>query len=88
MDGFNLTNFTDTFFSSTYSFDVQSVCYCPSHRLNQVTLKDACKIAWNPDGTVLAYGPILRGQFEGNPDIAGIGVGHIATLTHFNVNNH
>ncbi|KAF3024387.1 hypothetical protein E8E14_014397 [Neopestalotiopsis sp. 37M] len=76
MGDFNLTEFTDSFFSQTYSFDVQAVCYAPNHRIDGVTLEDACKIDWNPNGTVRAYGPIERGQFEGNPDIAGLGSLH------------
>lgn len=88
MDDFKLTEFTDSFFSQTYSFDAQQVCYAPNHRIDGVKLEDACKIDWNPNGTVRAYGPIERGQFEGNPDIAGLGVGFIVPSALLDTNVH
>jgi hypothetical protein len=69
-------SFLASFIWGNYSFEVQNIC----RRQYGIDINAECRIHFFPNDTVESYGTVKRAKFQGNPDIAGIGVCVIETL--------
>ncbi|KEZ44138.1 hypothetical protein SAPIO_CDS3057 [Scedosporium apiospermum] len=62
--------FLSYFIPGSYSFEVQNIC----QGQYGIDINAECRINFFPNDTVESYGTVKRAKFQGNPDIAGIGV--------------